>query len=87
MLIKIPDREIIFCSKFAVKTATVAYADIGSLMSLHTLFDKYLEHMLCEIWRKLYGPNYPKFWTFWQQTGFFKTIFDTELTLFWKTFL
>ena len=26
--------------------ATIANADIGSLKSLHTLFDKYLDHML-----------------------------------------
>ena len=47
-LYKVPDRKIIFCSKFAVKTlpATVANANIGSLKSLHTLFDKYLDHML-----------------------------------------
>ena len=27
---------------------TIAYADLGSLQSLHTLFDKYLNHMLVE---------------------------------------
>ena len=27
---------------------TIANADIGSLKSLHTLFDKYLDHMLVE---------------------------------------
>ena len=27
---------------------TIADADIGSLKSLHTLFDKYLDHMLVE---------------------------------------
>ena len=28
---------------------TIADADIGSLMSLHTLFDKYLDHMLVKL--------------------------------------
>ena len=28
-----------------------------------------------EIWTKSYGPNYTKFWAFWQKTGFL-TIFD-----------
>ena len=65
--VKIPERKINFCSKFAVKLfpATVANADIVSLKSLHTLFDKYLDHMLW-IWTKLYGPNYTKYWAFWQ---------------------
>ena len=42
------DWKINFCSKFAVKIlpATVANADIGGLKSLHTLFDKYLDHIL-----------------------------------------
>ena len=26
-----------------------------------------------EIWTKSYGPNYTKFWAFWQKTGVFKT--------------
>ena len=29
-----------------------------------------------EIWTKAFGPNYIKFWAFWQKTGSFKTIFD-----------
>ena len=39
---------VIFAVKFSLKLspATVANADIGSLKSLHTLFDKYLDHML-----------------------------------------
>ena len=72
MLIKIPDREIIFCSKFAVKTATVAYADIGSLMSLHTLFDKYLEHMLVEFEENCMVQTTPNFELFDNKPGFLK---------------
>ena len=31
----------------------IAYADIGSLNSLHTLFDKYLDHMLVKFEQNL----------------------------------
>ena len=42
---------------------TIADTDIGSLKSLHTLFDTYLDHSVFgphagEMWTKLYGPNY-----------------------------
>ena len=43
---------------------TIADADIGSLKSLHTLFDKYLNHMLVEFEEKSYGLNHTKFWAF-----------------------
>ena len=46
--------------------------------SLHTLFDKYLDHMLMKVWTKSYGPNYKKNWAFWQKM---------VKTSFWKTFL
>ena len=39
-----------------------------------------------EIWTKSNGPNYTKFWAFWQKSKFFKTIFDKALMLFWKAF-
>ena len=32
-----------------------------------------------EIWTESYGPNYRKFWAFWQKTGLFKTIFDIRV--------
>ena len=71
--------------------ATVANADMGSLKSLHTIPLKMFVHMLVRIWTKSYGPNYhdyTKFWAFWQKKPlFFITIFDKELTPFWKTFL
>ena len=43
-----PDRKINFCSKFAIKIfrTTIADTDTGSLRSLHTLFDTYLDYML-----------------------------------------
>ena len=40
---------------------TIANADIGSLKSLHTLFDKYLDHMLVKFEQTSYGPNHTKF--------------------------
>ena len=46
-----PYRKINIYSKFTFKTlpaATVANAGIGSLKSLHILFDKYLGHMLVQ---------------------------------------
>ena len=39
---------------------TIADADIGSLESLHTLFDKYLGQHAGEILTKSFGPNYTK---------------------------
>ena len=39
-----PNRKINFCSKFAIKL--FANADNGSLKSLHTIFDTYLDYML-----------------------------------------
>ena len=41
--------------------------------SLHTLFDKYLDHMLVKfeqnhmVRTKSYDPNFTKFWAFWQK--------------------
>ena len=57
-----------------------AEADIESLKSRHTLFDKYLDHMLVKFETKSYGPNYTKFWAFWQK---WLTTFDKVL-IFWR---
>ena len=48
--IKHPIGKSIFAVNLPFKLfpATVANADIGSLKSLHTLFDKYLDHMLAK---------------------------------------
>ena len=59
-------------------------ADIESPQSLHTLFDKYLDHMLMKFERN------PKVWTIQNFELFDKkwlTIFDNVLMPFWKTFL
>ena len=39
----------------------IADADIESLKSLHTLFDKYLDHKPVKSGTKSYGPNYTEF--------------------------
>ena len=63
---------------------TIADADIGILKSLHTLFDKYLDHMLVKfeqnrmVWTIRNFVLFNKKWL---------TIFDKVLTPFWKTFL
>ena len=48
--IKYPIGKSIFAVNLPLKLfrTTVANADIGSLKSLHTLFDKYLDHMLVQ---------------------------------------
>ena len=63
---------------------TIADADIGSLKSLHTLFDKHLDHMLvqfeqnCMIWTIQNVELFDKKWLI---------IFDNVLMPFWKMFL
>ena len=44
---------------------TIADADIGSLKSLHTLFDNGPHAGV--IWPQSYGPNYTKVSAFWQK--------------------
>ena len=57
--------------RYRVVYVTIADADIRSLKSLHTLFDKYLDHMLVKfekiVWS--YGPNYTKFLCFLTKNG------------------
>ena len=55
--IKCPIGKQIFAVNFPLKLyrATVANADTGSLKSLHTVFDMYLDHMLVN------GPKCTKF--------------------------
>ena len=58
-----PDLKINFCGKFAIKIfcATVANAETGSLKSLHTLFDTYLDHILVKIEPKCMVQNLQNF--------------------------
>ena len=69
---------------FSIGYVTIADVDIVSLKSLHTIFDKYFDHMLVEfeqnhlIWTIQNFELFDKKWL---------TIFDKVLTPFWKTFL
>ena len=64
-----------------------ADADIKSLKSLHTLFDKYLDHMLVTFEQNRKVPTIQNFELFDKK---WITIFDIKckvLTPFWKTYL
>ena len=50
--------------------ATVANADIGSLKSLHTLFDKYLDHMLVKFEQNRMVQTTRNFELFGKKLGF-----------------
>ena len=66
--------EIVFSDRgFYV---TIADADIESLKSLHTLFDKYLDHMLVKFEQNRMVGTIQNF-----------AFFDKVLTPFWKTLL
>ena len=80
-----------FDGKFTVKLFSdgvfyiiIADADVGSLKSLHTLFDKYLDYMLVKfiqnhmVWPIENCELFDKKWL---------NIFDNRLMPFWKTFL
>ena len=62
----------------------IADADIGSLKSLHTLFDEYLDHMLVKFEQNRMVRTIQNFDLFDKK---WLTIFDKMLTPFWKTFL
>ena len=80
-----PDRKFNFCTKFAIKTL----ADIGSLKSLHTFLKKCLYHrpMPVKFEQNRMVQTTRNFELFDKKPVFFITIFDKELTPFWKTFL
>ena len=61
-----------------------ADADIGSLKSLHTLFDKFLDHMLVKFEENPMVRTIQNFVLFDKK---WLTIFDKVLMPFWKTFL
>ena len=60
---------------FPIGYFTFSDADIGSLKSLHTLFDKYLDHMLVEFEQNRMARTIQNF-----------ELFDKVLTPFWMTF-
>ena len=47
----------------------IADADIGSLKSLHTLFDKYLDHMLVKLKQTRMVRTIPNFQLFDKKNG------------------
>ena len=61
----------------------ISDADIGSLKSLHTLFDKYLDHMLVKFEQNRRVQTQQNVELFDKKR---LTIFDKVLTPFWKTF-
>ena len=67
--------------------ATVANADIGSLKSLHTLFDKYLDHMLVNLNKIVWFKLHEILSFLEKKKTVFKNIFDKALTPFLKMFL
>ena len=62
----------------------IADADIGSPKSLHTLFDKYLDHMLVKFERNCMVRNVQNLELF---DRMWLTIFDNVLMPIWKMFL
>ena len=92
-VVKHPIGKSIFAINLPFKLfpATVANADIESLKSLHTLFDKYLDHMLVKFEQNCMIQTTRNFELFdkkkKKKNGIIKTIFDKALTQFWKTFL
>ena len=54
-----------FSSRVFYITIDIANADIGSLKSLHTLFDKYLDHMLVEFEQNRMVRTIQNFWVLW----------------------
>ena len=79
------DRKINFAANLPLKLfrATVSNPDTGSLKSLHTLFDMYLDHMLASFETIVWSKLYKILRVFVKQ----KPIFDKDLTPFCKTFL
>ena len=71
--------DVLYCKNWfsdQVFNVTIADADIGSLKSLHTLFDKYLDHMLVKFEQNRIVRTIQNF-----------ELFDKKwLTIFWRHF-
>ena len=77
----------IYCKNWfsdRISYITSAYADIGSLKSLHTLFGMYLDYILVKFDQNCMVRTVQNFDLFDKK---WLTIFDKGLTPFWKTFL
>ena len=72
--IKYPIGKLIFAVNLPLKLfpASVAIADIGSLKSLHTLFVKYLDHMLVKFEQNCMVQTTRKFELFDKKPSFLK---------------
>ena len=72
--IKCPIGKSIFAVNLTLKLlrATVSNADTGSLKSLHTLFDNYLDHMLVKFEQNHMVRNIQNFDLFDKNPGFLK---------------
>ena len=83
--IKCPIGKSIFAVDLRLKLfrVTIANADIGSLKSLHTLLKNCWWNLNKIVWSKLHEILRG----FFDKKPFFITIFDKELTPFWKRFL
>ena len=71
--IKYPIEKSIFAVNLPLKLfrAAIANADIGSLKSLHTLFDNYLDHMLVKFEQNRMVETTRNFELFEKKNGFF----------------
>ena len=83
--IKCPIGKSIFTVNLPLELfrVTIANADIESLKSLHTFLKKMFVPHASKIWTKSYGPNYKKFWAFWQKK---KQVLKPFLTKHWRYF-
>ena len=87
--IKCPIGNLILAINFQLKLfcATVGNAGIGSLKSLPTLFDMWLDHIMVKFEQNRMIRYIRNFELFDRNQGFFKAIFGDDLKPFWKMIL
>ena len=69
--------------RLPMSALAIADADIGSLKSLHTFLDKYLDHMMVKFEQNRMVRSIQSIVLFDKK---WLSIFDKVLTPFWKTF-
>ena len=86
--IKYPIEKSIFALNLPLKLspATIANADIGSQISLHTLFDKYLDHTLVKFKQNRMVQTTRNFKLFDRKPGFLKLFLTTRWRHFGRCF-
>ena len=83
-----PDRKIIFCSKFAIKTLPGYRCKCWRrIYKISYIIWYVFRPHASEIWTKSYGLNFTKFLAFWQKVRFKKIILYNEFMPFCKTVL